>query len=152
MRILKQLKSLAICILIATALVQLTPTLVVAADATPPEITDVTLDPKYPQDAETHEFTARVFDTESGIDSVQLAYCRLGGPCYYKDMFDPDAVNIFNQTIGPYLVGYVYYYFISAGNGDGLSYQTSKTWVKVASIITLEFQLSISTIVKGHSV
>ncbi len=152
MRTLKQLRSLAICVLFATALIQLTPTLVVAVDTTPPEITDVTLDPKYPQDNEPNEITARVFDAESGIYIVQLAFCPLGEPCYYRTMDGPDDDNTFNYTIGPYPAGQIYYYFISAGNGDGLQYQTSKTWVKVASIIALKFQLSISTLVKGHSV
>jgi hypothetical protein len=148
----QQFRSIAICILITTAIVPLAATLVKAQDTTPPEITNVELDPKYPQDAEEHNFTARVFDAESGIDVVTLAYCPVGEACYFKDMFDPDADNIFNQTIGPYFAGDVYYFFISARNGENLPYQTSKTWVKVAKDITFEVELNVSTIVKGKNV
>jgi hypothetical protein len=150
MRSAKQLKSIAICILIATTFVPMA-AMVVLGDTTKPEIHDVTLIHKYPQDSEEHTFTARIIDTESTIQAVELAYCPLGQACLFTAMYDPNTDDVYNQTVGPFFKGEVYDYFISVMDGAGNLNQTSKTWVKIAEDITFDLQLSIGTIVKGHS-
>jgi hypothetical protein len=152
MRISKQLKSLAICILIVTTIVPLAATIVLAQDTTPPEIHDITLTHKYPQDAETHVFTARIIDAESAIQVVELAYCPLGQACLFTEMFDLDMDDVYDTTIGPFGIGTIYDYFISARDTENNMNQTDMVWVKVAADITFDFQLSASTITQGKSV
>ena len=67
------LKSVTICMFILGAVVPMAAMLVQAQDTTPPEITDIMLTPKYPQAVDTHEITARITDTESPIQIVELA-------------------------------------------------------------------------------
>lgn len=150
----QQLKSMTVFILITAAVIPMATTIVKAQDDTPPEINDVTLTYKYPQDMEDHAFSARVTDTQSGILVVELAYCPLGQPCQYTDMLDPDSDDVYEATIGPYPVGFIYDYFISArDNSPAMNLnKTDPTWVKVAKDITFELELSVSTITKGKNV
>ena len=152
MRISKQLKSVAICMLIVTAIVPMAAMIVLAQDLTPPEIHDVTLTPKYPQAADSHMFAARIIDAESDIQVVSLAYCPLGEVCNSIDMFDLDMDDVYEATIGPFPTGAVYDYFISARNIENKMNETDMTWVKVAADITFSSTLSASTIVQGKSV
>lgn len=152
MKTITQLKSMIVCILIAAAIMPFAATIVVAQDTTPPEINDVTLTPKYPQDMEEHKIAARVTDTESSIQIVELAYCPVGQSCFFVTMYDPDMDDVYNQTIGPFAVGVVYDYFISVRDSANNLNQTDPVWVKVASNISVEFQLSTSTIVQGKAV
>ncbi|MCK5291813.1 MAG: hypothetical protein KAR39_07340 [Thermoplasmata archaeon] len=152
MRMSKQLKSIAICILITTAFVPMTAMIVLAVDETPPEIHDITLTPKYPQEADSHVFTARIIDTESLIQIVELYYCPLGDVCKFPEMFDPDMDGVYEATIGPFMTGAVYDYSISTMDIENNNNQTDWTWVKVAADITFDFALSTSTIVQGKSV
>ncbi len=151
MRISMQLKSVAICILVVSAIVPLAATIVLAQDVTPPEILDVTLTPKYPQEADSHVFTARIIDSESAIQVVELAYCPLGQACLFTEMFDLDMDDIYDATVGPFMTGDVYDYFISTRDTESNLNQTEITWVKVAADITFDFQLSASMIVQGKS-
>jgi hypothetical protein len=151
MRITKQLKSIAICILIASVFVPMA-AMIVRADTTPPEVHDITLTPKYPQDSENHTFTARIIDTESAIQAVELAYCPLGQACKFTRMYDPNADDVYNITVGPFYEGDVYDYFISALDDVGNLNQTEKVWVKIATDITFDLQLSIGIIEKAKQV
>lgn len=151
MRISKQLKSVAICILIVTAIVPLAATIVLAQDTTPPEIHDITLTPKYPQEADSHVFTARIIDTESAIQVVELTYCPLGEVCRFTEMFDPDTDDVYEATIGPFMTGAVYDYSITARDTENNMNQTDMTWVKVAADITFDFVLSAGTVEQGKS-
>lgn len=151
MRMSKQLKSVAVCILIVTAIVPLAATIVLAQDTTPPEILDITLTPKYPQEADFHVFTARIIDTQSDIMVVELAYCPLGEACLFTGMLDPDMDDIYEATIGPYMTGDIYDYFISTRDTENNLNVTDITWVKVAADITFDFQLSVSTIEQGKN-
>jgi hypothetical protein len=152
MRISKQLKSVAICLLVVTAIIPLAATIVLAQDTTPPEIHDVTLTPKYPQESDLNVFTARVIDTESAIQVVELAYCPLGQACLFTEMFDLDTDDVFDATVGPFLTGDIYDYFISARDSENNLNMTEKTWVKIAADITFDFQLSTGTVEQGKSV
>ncbi len=152
MRMSKQLKSIAICILITTAFVPMAAMVVLALDETTPEIHDVTLTPKYPQEADSHVFTARIIDTQSDIDIVELYHCPLGEVCKFREMFDPDRDGVYEATIGPFMTGAVYDYSISTRDTENNMNQTDWTWVKVAADITFNSTLSASTIVQGKSV
>ncbi|MCK4443675.1 MAG: hypothetical protein KAW09_03970, partial [Thermoplasmata archaeon] len=66
--------AIALCIIAAGVLAPFSID-VMAQDTTPPEIHDIRLDPKYPQDGDEITFHARVFDTEGSVASVSLIYC-----------------------------------------------------------------------------
>ncbi len=151
MRMSKQLKSIAICILIATAFVPMASMIVLALDELPPEIHDITMTPKYPQDADSHVFTARIIDAESAILFVDLYYCPLGDVCKFTPMI-LGTDDVYEATIGPFLTGDIYDYFITAIDTESNSNTTEETWVKVAADITFNSTLSASTIVQGKSV
>lgn len=151
MRMSKQLKSVAICILITTAFVPMAAMIVLALDETDPEIHDITLTPKYPQEADFHVFTARIIDTESAIELVELYYCPLGDQCMFTPMV-LDTDDVYEATIGPYMTGDIYDYFISARDSENNVNVTDITWVKVAADITFDFALSAGTITQGKSI
>ncbi len=154
MRLSTAFKSIMTCMFILGMMVPLAAVLVHAQDTTPPEIADIMHMPKYPQSTDTHEITARITDTESPIMVVELAYCPVGQACLFEPMTDPDTDDIYSATIGPFTAGTVYDYFISARDDANNLNSTYPDiiWVTVVSNISVEFQLSQSTIVEGKTV
>ncbi len=142
--------AIALCIILAGILLPFSVN-VIAQDVTPPEIHDIRLVPKYPQDGENITFHARVFDTEGSVASVSLVYC-VGLNCFFKDMYDPNLDDVYNATIGPYAAGTVISHEISATDDSLNPNQTSKVWFRIVSNISVELQLDPGTVEIGDQV
>ncbi len=142
--------AIALCIILAGILLPFSVN-VIAQDVTPPEIHDIRLVPKYPQDGENITFHARVFDTEGSVASVSLVYC-VGLNCFFKDMYDPNLDDVYNATIGPYAAGTVISHEISATDDSLNPNQTSKVWFRIVSNVSVELQLDPGTVEIGDQV
>ena len=84
-------------------------------DTTPPRITSVNYNPRYPSVSDTIYVSARVTD-ESGVSWVKLTWC-VGESCYSTDMSGSSGLYIGN--IGPFSEGQIKFQILArdtAGN------------------------------------
>lgn len=139
------LSAVALCLLLAGVLTSLFANLAVA-DTTPPEISDVHIDPKYPQNMETIEVYATVEDTEGTIDDVSVYYCYFDN-CYFGAMTDDNVDGIYNYTLGEFLAGTIIDYRIEARDDSLNSNSTEEIWFSILSNMSVEFQLDPATVV-----
>jgi hypothetical protein len=136
--------SLAACLAILGAMIPFSIN-VVAQDVTPPEIHDIRVDPKYPQEHENITIHARVFDTEGSVTSVFLIYC-VEANCFNVEMFDPNLDEVYNANIGNYSAGTELSHEVSATDDSSNSDQTPKVLFHVVSNITMDFELDLDTV------
>lgn len=122
---------------------------VALADAYGPEISDVIMDPKYPQDRELMWFFAKVEDPD-GIFGVTVNYCII--TCSAADLYDNNTDGVYEGTMPRFAAGTVFYYEISAMDNGFKTNESSKTYVEIVSNISVEFQLDPDPVVKGKNV
>lgn len=135
---------IALCMILVTILAPFSIN-VLAQDTTPPEIHDIMLDPKYPQDGEDLTFHARVIDTEGTVTSVSLIYC-VELNCFFADMYDPNHDDVYNATVGPFAAGTVISREITAMDDNSNFNTTPKVFLSIVSNITLQMQLNPDTV------
>jgi len=116
-----------------------------------PEIHDVRMDPKYPQEADEITFYARAFDPEGNVTNVYLSYC-LDENCFQDEMFDPDHDEIYNATIGPFPAGKLISQEIIAVDNSTQTNQTPKVYFRIVSYVSVEFQLDSNDVKTGDTV
>lgn len=121
------------------------------ADTTPPEISDVHIDPKYPQALDIVELYARVEDTEGIIDDVTVYYCY-DENCWFPKMTDDNLDGVYNVTLEAFSVGTIVHYHIEATDDSANTNSTPEIWFSVASNISVEFQLDPTVAITGKTV
>ncbi|UCD91701.1 MAG: Hsp20/alpha crystallin family protein [Methanobacteriota archaeon] len=144
------LSAVAFCLILAGVLTSLIAGFAVA-DTTPPDISDVHIDPKYPQHMEAIGLYATVVDTESDIDYVRVYYCY-SETCEMAVMTDDDMDDVYNYTWGGWAAGMIIDYHIEpmdvSANGD----VTEEYWFSIVSNVSVEFQLDPETVITGKQV
>ncbi len=144
------LSAVAFCLLFAGVLTFMFADVAVA-DTTSPVISDVHIDPKYPQDWEIVELYATVEDTESDIADVAVYYCY-PGTCKFGAMTDDNLDGTYNYTLGAYAAGTIIDYHIEAIDEASNSVATPEIWFSIVSNISVEFQLDPTTVITGNRV
>lgn len=139
---------IAIGFVLFCASLSIVPNSALAEDTSGPEISDVHIEPKYPQHLDQISVFATVVDMDSTVSNVELYYCI--ETCLQRPMYDPDGDDIYNQTLGLYAAGTVIDYWVAAWDSASNSNESSKVWFSVVSNITVGFELSQENVFLGE--